>query len=69
MSVLAFSVLLLGQAATAAAAPGTEVRALTVTLVDEKGLEAKNMFAEEYLNRTKSSDDNALEVDIYVFLK
>lgn len=37
--------------------------------LDEKGLEAKNMFAEEYLNRTKSSDDNALEVDIYVFLK
>jgi len=37
--------------------------------LDEKGLEAKNMFAEEYLNRTKSSDDNTLEVDIYVFLK
>ena len=37
--------------------------------LDEKGLEAKNMFAEEYLNRTKSSDDNSLEVDIYVFLK
>ena len=37
--------------------------------LDEKGLEAKNMFAEEYLDRTKSSDDNSLEVDIYVFLK
>ena len=37
--------------------------------LDEKGLEAKNMFAEEYLNRTKTSDDNTLEVDIYVFLK
>ena len=37
--------------------------------LDEKGLEAKNMFAEEYLNRTKTSDDNSLEVDIYVFLK
>ncbi len=37
--------------------------------LDEKGLEAKNMFAEEYLNRTKASDDNSLEVDIYVFLK
>ena len=37
--------------------------------LDEKGLEATNMFAEEYLNRTKSSDDNTLEVDIYVFLK
>ena len=37
--------------------------------LDEKGIEAKNMFAEEYLNRTKTSDDPALEVDIYVFLK
>ncbi len=37
--------------------------------LDEKGLEAKNMFAEEYLNRTKTSDDPSLEVDIYVFLK
>lgn len=37
--------------------------------LDEKGLEAKNMFAEEYLNRTKSSDDPSLEVDIDVFLK
>ena len=37
--------------------------------LDEKGLEAKNMFAEEYLNRTKSSDDPSLEVDILVFLK
>jgi effector-binding domain-containing protein len=37
--------------------------------LDEKGLEAKNLFAEEYLNRTKSPDDPSLEVDIYVFLK
>ncbi len=37
--------------------------------LDEKGLEAKNMFAEEYLNRTKTSDDPSLEVDILVFLK
>ncbi len=37
--------------------------------LDEKGLEAKNMFAEEYLNKTKTSDDPSLEVDILVFLK
>lgn len=37
--------------------------------LDEKGLEAKNLFAEEYIHRTKSSDDPALEVDIDVFLK
>jgi effector-binding domain-containing protein len=37
--------------------------------LDEKGLEARNMFAEEYLKMTKASDDPTLEVDIYVFLK
>ena len=37
--------------------------------LDEKGLEARNLFAEEYLTMTKSPDDPALEVDIYVFLK
>ena len=37
--------------------------------LDEKGLEARNMFAEEYLNQVKTSDDSSLEVDIYVFLK
>ena len=37
--------------------------------LDEKGLEAKNMFAEEYLDQVKTPDDSALEVDIYVFLK
>ena len=37
--------------------------------LDEKGLEARNLFAEEYLNQTKTSDDPSLEVDIYVFLK
>ncbi len=37
--------------------------------LDEKGLEARNMFAEEYLDTVKTSDDSALEVDIYVFLK
>jgi effector-binding domain-containing protein len=37
--------------------------------LDEKGLEARNLFAEEYLNMTKTSDDPALQADIYVFLK
>ncbi len=37
--------------------------------LDEKGLEAHNMFAEEYLDQVKTADDNTLEVDIYVFLK
>lgn len=37
--------------------------------LDEKGLEARNIFAEEYLNQVKVPDDSSLEVDIYVFLK
>jgi effector-binding domain-containing protein len=37
--------------------------------LDEKGLEAQNLFIEEYLNDVKGSDDTALEVDIYVFVK
>jgi effector-binding domain-containing protein len=37
--------------------------------LDEKGLEARNLFAEEYLNQVKTADDPSLEVDIYVFLK
>lgn len=37
--------------------------------LDEKGLESQNIFAEEYLKSTKTSDDPTLEVDIYVFLK
>jgi effector-binding domain-containing protein len=37
--------------------------------LDEKGLEAQNLFVEEYLNDAKSSDDTGLEVDIYVFVK
>lgn len=37
--------------------------------LDEKGLESQNMFAEEYVKQTKTSDDPTLEVDIYVFLK
>jgi effector-binding domain-containing protein len=45
----------------------------TYTLInaflDEKGLEAQNLYIEEYLSDTKESDDVALEADIYVFIK
>jgi effector-binding domain-containing protein len=37
--------------------------------MDEKGLEARNLFVEEYVNDAKDSSDMALQVDIYVFLK
>ena len=37
--------------------------------LDEKGLEAQNIFVEEYLNDPKGADDTALAVDIYVFIK
>jgi effector-binding domain-containing protein len=37
--------------------------------LDEKGLEARNLFVEEYVNDAKDSTDVALQVDIYVFLK
>jgi effector-binding domain-containing protein len=37
--------------------------------LDEKGIEAKPMFAEEYVSEPKTSDDTSLQVDIYVFLK
>lgn len=42
---------------------------LITAYLDEKGLEAKNLFIEEYLSDTKASDDAALQADIYVFLK
>ena len=42
MSALTLAVFLLGQAAPATA-PGTEVRALTVTLLDEKGGEVEDV--------------------------
>jgi effector-binding domain-containing protein len=42
---------------------------LITAYLDEKGLEAKNLFIEEYLSDTKESDDAALQADIYVFLK
>jgi effector-binding domain-containing protein len=37
--------------------------------LDEKGLEAENLFVEEYLNDVKTPDDPNLQVDIYVLLK
>jgi effector-binding domain-containing protein len=37
--------------------------------LDEKGLEAQNLFIEEYLNTPKGPDDPSLELDIYVFLR
>ncbi len=37
--------------------------------LDEKALNAANVFIEEYIKEAKSPDDNELAVDIYVFLK
>jgi effector-binding domain-containing protein len=37
--------------------------------LDEKDLEAKDFFVEEYLNDIRESDDENLAVDIYVFLQ
>ena len=37
--------------------------------MDEKGLEARNLFVEEYLNDPKDSGDANAQVDIHVFLK
>jgi len=42
---------------------------LITAYLDEKGLEAQNLFIEEYLTDTKNSDDQGLGVDIYVFIK
>ncbi len=42
---------------------------LITAYLDEKGLEAQNLFIEEYLTDTKNSDDQGLQVDIYVFIK
>ncbi len=46
----------------------TTYEAITAYL-DEKGLEAQNLFVEEYLSTPKSADDQDMEVDIYVFVK
>jgi effector-binding domain-containing protein len=37
--------------------------------LDEKGLDTKNVFIEEYLTDLKPEDDGAVEVDVYVFVK
>ena len=37
--------------------------------LDEKGLEAQNLFVEEYLNLPRTSEEDGAQVDIYVFLK
>jgi effector-binding domain-containing protein len=42
---------------------------LITAFLDEKGLEARNLFVEEYLSETKETSDPNLEADIYVFLK
>jgi effector-binding domain-containing protein len=46
----------------------TTYDAITAYL-DEKGLEARNLFVEEYLSDSKDSSDVAQEVNIFVFLK
>jgi len=46
----------------------TTYEAITAYM-DEKGLEARNLFAEEYVNDAKDSSDMDLQIDIYVFLK
>lgn len=37
--------------------------------LDEKGLDSRDLFIEEYLNEGKGADDTDLQVDIYVFVK
>jgi effector-binding domain-containing protein len=37
--------------------------------LDEKSIDAQDVFVEEYLNEVKTSDDPNLQVDIYVLLK
>ncbi|MFY9627045.1 MAG: GyrI-like domain-containing protein, partial [Methylocystis sp.] len=37
--------------------------------LDEKGLDTKNVFIEEYLTDLKAADDAPIDVDIYVFVK
>ena len=46
----------------------TTYEAITAYL-DEKYLEAQNVFVEEYLNEPKGADDSNAEVDIYVLIK
>jgi len=37
--------------------------------LDEKNLDSRDLFIEEYLNDVKGSDDTDLQVDVYVFVK
>ena len=37
--------------------------------LDEKSIEARPIFIEEYITEPKSADDNGLQVDIFVFIK
>jgi effector-binding domain-containing protein len=46
----------------------TTYEAITAYL-DEKGLKARNIFVEEYMNDTKSSEDITLEMNIYVLIE
>ena len=46
----------------------TTYEAITAYL-DEKGLEAQNLFLEEYLSLPRTPDQDGAQVDIYVFLK
>jgi effector-binding domain-containing protein len=42
---------------------------LITAYLDEKGLEARDFFIEEYLTELTSSEDPNLAVDIYIFIK
>ena len=42
---------------------------LITNLLDEKGLESRDFFIEEYLTELTSAEDPNLAVDIYVFIK
>jgi len=37
--------------------------------LDEKGLEAQNLFVEEYINLPRTAEEEGAQVDIFVFLK
>lgn len=47
---------------------GATYEAITAYL-DQKELDARNLFIEEYLTELKSGDEAGLEVDVYVFVK
>ena len=37
--------------------------------LDEKGLEAQNLFVEEYISLPATAEEEGAQVDIFVFLK